>query len=43
MDAVSLMAPPRTLVELAPGVLSLDVCAGGNLCYRFELRIADLT
>ena len=36
------MAPLSSPVELAPGVLSLDVCVSGNLCYLIELHIADL-
>ena len=42
MDAASLVGPIRSPVELAPGMLVLDVCAGGNLYYVIELRIADI-
>ena len=42
MDAASLVGPIRSPVELAPGMLVLDVCVGGNLYYVIELRIADL-
>ena len=34
--------PLRVPVALAPGVLSLDVCAGGSITYRLEVRVADL-
>ena len=42
MDAASLVGPIRSPVVLTPGTLTLDVCAGGNLYYVIELRIADI-
>ena len=42
MDSTPSLAPLRAPVELAPGVLSLDVCAGNELTFHFKVRVADL-
>ena len=42
MDAVSLVGPTRSPAALIPGTLTLHVCAGGDLYYVIDLRIADI-
>ena len=42
MDAVSLVGSTRSPAALIPGTLTLHVCAGGDLYYVIDLRIADI-
>ena len=42
MDAVSLVGPTRSPAALIPGTLTLHVCAGGDLYYVIDSRIADI-
>ena len=42
MEAAPRRAPLSAPSELAPGVLTLDVCVGGTLTYRVAVRISDL-